>query len=139
MEFLTRTPLLQPFLKKCVPMNPGHPHFLSECPFSPCPCSRDGQWDRVASTERLRLEGPLEVTWSKHSAQTGPPRVTCEDHVQAAFRYLQAQRLCNPCAQHRSPFSSDPSCGVKTKASAIWGFACFCSRGKCSALSSNIR
>lgn len=58
----------------------------------------------------------MEATWSKHFTQAGSPRATSEDHVQAAFGHLQAQRLYNLCAQHRSPFSSEPSCGGKTKA-----------------------
>lgn len=84
----------------------------------------------------------MEATWSKRCTQAGPPRAICEEHVQAAFGHLQAQRLYSLCAQHRSPFSSEPSCGGKTKASGIWAFACCHSHGKCflcSYLSSNIR
>lgn len=96
--------------------------------------------DRI--TEWLRLEGPLEATWSKHFTQAGPPRATSEDHVQAAFGHLQAQRLYNLCAQHRSPFSSEPSCGGKTKAVEFGDSPCCHSPGKCflcSYLSSNTR
>lgn len=106
----------------------GHPHFLSGVPFSPCPCSRDGQWDRAACscfsrvTEWLRLEGTLEITWAKHSPKQGHQ----ESPVKTMSRQLlgiSKHRDSTTSVPNTGVFSSDPSSGSKSKAGGIWGLS----------------